>query len=63
MKYRTDAKIEANRIIKEHKSNGLNNINAIKCSIITVKLIISVIRYGTMNHSLYKRTLNYLESL
>lgn len=62
MRHKTDAKEQAQIIIDEHKKNGLSDQEAKKCAITTVKLIISNINYGTMYHSLFMRTLNYLNS-
>jgi hypothetical protein len=62
MKHKTDAKEQAQLIIDEHKKNGLSDEDAKRCAITTVNLIISNIRYGTETHSLFMRTLNYLNS-
>jgi hypothetical protein len=63
MKHKTDAKLQANQIIDKHKINCLSYEHAINCAITTVELIIENIKYGTDNHSLFKRTLNYLNSI
>ena len=62
MKHKTDAIKQANLIIDEHKKNGLSDEDAKKSAITTVNLVIKHIRYGTITDSLFKRTLNYLNS-
>lgn len=62
MKHKTDTKNQAQLIIDEHKKIGLSDDDAKKCAITTVNLILSNIKYGTTNHSLFMRTLNYLYS-
>lgn len=62
MKHKTDAKEQAALIISEYKKNGLSDEDAKKSAIITVNLILSNIRYGTITHSLFMRTLNCLQS-
>lgn len=63
MVHKIDAKDQANLIIDEHKKNGLSDDDAKKCAITTVNFILKNIKYGTMNHSLHLRTLNYLNSI
>jgi len=62
MRHKTDAKEQANIIIDKHKENGLSDEQAKNSAIITVNIILSNIRYGTITHSLFMRTMNYLES-
>jgi len=63
MKYKLDAKKEATEMITKFKENNLDEITSIKCAITTTNIILSNIRYGTCQHSLFMRILNYLNYL
>lgn len=64
MKHKKDAIANADKIIALHREvNGVEWLTAVRAATVTVKLISQEIRFGTIAHSLYTRTLNYLESL
>lgn len=60
MAHKEDAIKNANEIIAKHQANGLSLVDARKAAIITVECILGVLVNRNITHSLYMRTLNYL---
>jgi hypothetical protein len=60
MTHKTDAKENANRIVAMHQANGLTPADARKAAIVSVECLLGALSTRNMTHSLYMRTLNYL---
>jgi hypothetical protein len=60
MTHKEDAKQNAYRIVERHKSTGLSPADARKAAIVTVECILGALQTRNMTHSLYMRTMNFL---
>jgi hypothetical protein len=64
MKHKLDAMENAARIIESHRMNdGMTYYQSMKASIVTVEVVLGALATRNMTHSLYMRTLNYLNYL
>jgi len=61
MNHKVDAIKKAEEIMIAHRKCGLSEYGAHNAAIVTVKEVLSTMIFHTTMHSLYKRTLNYLE--
>lgn len=61
MNHKVDAIKKAEEIMIAHRKTGLSELGAHSAAKVTVNEILKAVVRHDMTHSLYKRTLNYLE--
>lgn len=63
MKHKMDAKEKSFEIMKNHENNGLNFRESVEAAKVTVMETLKVLNKPNITNSLYKRSMNYLNTL